>query len=764
MNNRSILEKIDNSLFNIFSFLFIFNMINRGFEPFGFDIRFINVFVGLGAIFVRQLVKVIKKVNYDRIQFTDKLLIIIYAFGLVSAIPFMLYSNVYISKLRSETISLVIIYAYLLIALLVFISNSKKMTLDKVCNYFSIAFIFNLASMIYIHFSFMGGNMNPSIYSKHQSLYRGTHYNFFGQNLRVAGYSVDPNYVSINTLAFVLLKYLKSGKRSIISFAKSNLLVLIIAIYSLMLSASKTVLLMVVAMSLLLLLYRRNTKKIPISSLILVGLLAALFVPILFGDFFKSDTMVSRITLWNRAFEFWIQSPIVGNGLSSFRHFVGAKNWVVHAHSTLFQILSEQGIIVFVMWIIIMIRNANYFKNKSSFSFLVYTVFSVWSLTYETVYLPQFIFFNLILFHVINNEAVQSLRIMNVTNGLATGGAEKVALDIAGGMGKMGFDSTLLITDPTKITVYENRMESEDFKLIDISDKKHDLIGNNVKVYKILKLNDFDVIHTHQITLMYMVWSLIFISGITWVHTVHSDAQKEFGSKVFRIFYHVLFWLFSIEIVVISDYVLKGAVKEYFLVPKSRFEKIYNGVTLPKVPDVVDTVDNELINIICVGRLTEVKNYDLVLDASVKMNELKINHNISIYGEGELHDHLAHRINTEGIQESVCLCGVTSNIHEAMSNKDVFLMTSNFEGLGLAAIEAMSHGLPLILTNFGPANELVDVGQNGYIVDSDAESVVEAILKVRSMNKVDLAESSILKSKNFAKDIMIEKYSSVYKK
>ena len=126
-----------------------------------------------------------------------------------------------------------------------------------------------------------------------------------------------------------------------------------------------------------------------------------------------------------------------------------------------------------------------------------------------------------------------------------------------------------------------------------------------------------------------------------------------------------------------------------------------------------------------------------------KNPELKL----SIYGTGneDYIEKLNSIIKENNLEQNVKLMGRTNDMATALKNADAFLMSSNFEGLPNALIEAMCVGLPCVSTDCrtGP-KDLIDDGKNGYLVPTgDVNAFAKAIINVANLSVEEAKEIGI---------------------
>ena len=105
---------------------------------------------------------------------------------------------------------------------------------------------------------------------------------------------------------------------------------------------------------------------------------------------------------------------------------------------------------------------------------------------------------------------------------------------------------------------------------------------------------------------------------------------------------------------------------------------------------------------------------------------------LDIFGTGEIKEELLAEIEEKGLQNNVFLKGWTTNTVKEYCEHDIYLMTSNFEGMPNSLMEAMAVGLPCISTDCetGPS-DLIDDGVNGYLVKvNNATELAEKIKQI----------------------------------
>lgn len=143
---------------------------------------------------------------------------------------------------------------------------------------------------------------------------------------------------------------------------------------------------------------------------------------------------------------------------------------------------------------------------------------------------------------------------------------------------------------------------------------------------------------------------------------------------------------------------------------------------IPNPVYVIDSIPTANIlngrRIVTVGRLHEQKNHDLLIDAFAMLPDDKKEYTLEIYGEGPLRNELQHKIDALGLNDRVFLMGAFSDVHKRIASATIFVMSSDYEGMPNALLEAMALGLPCISTDYSPGSlhEFMTDGVNGLIV------------------------------------------------
>lgn len=216
-----------------------------------------------------------------------------------------------------------------------------------------------------------------------------------------------------------------------------------------------------------------------------------------------------------------------------------------------------------------------------------------------------------------------------------------------------------------------------------------------------------DIVQCHDFKTTYLGALLkIFCKkkNIKLISHIHNNNPKMKKISLRSILFRLATPFFS-SILMVS----KSVYEEYIF--KKSISKKY--IVLPNI------INDELIleqskkyiapksDILFVGRLTEQKQPVFFIQLINEINKI-IPVEVNMIGEGELHDNVVYEISKLNIQNNIHLLGFKKNPYPFFKNSKIFVLPSTFEGFGLVALEALSFGIPCVVSNVGGLPQIVD--------------------------------------------------------
>lgn len=358
----------------------------------------------------------------------------------------------------------------------------------------------------------------------------------------------------------------------------------------------------------------------------------------------------------------------------------------------------------------------------------------------------------------------KNIKVLMVVASVGGGGAERVAVQLANMFSSKNNDVLIC---------YWNEKDKEYSIDESVAVQK---ISNRLKVFSLAKIIDSfkpDILlsFTDVSNVTCYFAKLIARENVTHISTIHSDLRERDRNLKISIKRLLLRTLHkhacnsSQEIVTVSEGA-RLSLSEYYNINIDKLKCIYN----PVLNDIGSSLNNiifpsKTLKIVAAGRLTQAKNYPLLLTVARKLVNKGVDFSLDIYGEGELWSDIENQIFNDGLSNHVKLQGFVPDLSDRLKDYDVFLMTSSWEGFGNVLVEALYSGLRVISTDCpsGPREILVD-GMFGNLIALDSpDSIVDVI--VNRDFELNIDKASLNKHLNkFTLKTVGEEYLSLFDK
>ena len=161
--------------------------------------------------------------------------------------------------------------------------------------------------------------------------------------------------------------------------------------------------------------------------------------------------------------------------------------------------------------------------------------------------------------------------------------------------------------------------------------------------------------------------------------------------------------------------------------------------------------------------MIERKNHEVIIRALAKINHENIYY--AIAGKGPLKDYLSDLAKSLGLADHVLFLGFRTDIPELCNAADISAFSSKIEGLGLAGIEAMAAGVPLVSSNVHGILDYVIDGKTGYAyAPDDVEGFAEGIerLATNSVLRVSMHGACVKAAEHFEVNNALKAMWSIY--
>lgn len=274
------------------------------------------------------------------------------------------------------------------------------------------------------------------------------------------------------------------------------------------------------------------------------------------------------------------------------------------------------------------------------------------------------------------------------------------------------------------------------------------------RLLHIIKEEGIQIIHAQTRVAQVIAYLLAKRTGVAFISTCHGFFKKRLGRRFLP--------CWGMRVVAISDAVREHLVNDMG-VSKDKVRLVYNGIDLNRFSKHYSENDKSLIRkeygiadiptIGMISRFSVVKGHRYLLMAFAKLLKKTPNLQLLIVGDGpdRYIEGLKALADKLAIRERVVFHGLCRDTSIPLSIMDLFCHPSLQEGLGLAILEAMAMGLPVVASDVGGVYSLIKHRHNGILVPpKDADALAEAISEILS-NK-PMAEKMGSFSKRIARD------------
>jgi len=302
---------------------------------------------------------------------------------------------------------------------------------------------------------------------------------------------------------------------------------------------------------------------------------------------------------------------------------------------------------------------------------------------------------------------------------LAMGGAERIALQLSQRLKEQGFQ-TLLVTNVSggPLQALARNMNVRTL----ILDRKTcgGRWGIFWRQYRLFADLKSELLHTHLFAADFWGRLAAKLAGVRHVVTTEHNVRTDHG-RTGQLALRLMAGL-SDRYVAVSKDVAAHVVRDYG-VSSHKLMTIYNGIDLARIRRRSNRAFNDAPQMIFVGRLEPQKNPDVLLRA---LEKIQRPWGLTMYGAGSMEPGL-HRLADElGIAARVAF-EVRDDMSDVYANADLMVFPSQWEGLGLAAIEAAVAGVPMIMSRLAPLQELFNEGDVFFVEPGNTDELSQAI-------------------------------------
>ena len=313
------------------------------------------------------------------------------------------------------------------------------------------------------------------------------------------------------------------------------------------------------------------------------------------------------------------------------------------------------------------------------------------------------------------------MKIAHVITGLGVGGAERVLLDLCGELAAKGHEVAIwsLTSDIGALTRgYDNRV---DIHVLGISHNPLTWIRALIRFLSGFRQYRPQVLHVHMFhALAFAVMaSLLLPARPRLFFTSHSQVIKYRWRRLF--IYATRRWR-DADIIFSSGQHIKLNARDSKVIPNGiSTERAAKGNTQPRL-------SSRPWRFINVARLSEAKDHEALVIAFAKFIKGQTEAELWLVGDGPLRSRITETEEKNGVAGHVKLLGNRSDVMELLDAADVFVMSSKWEGLPIALLEAGLLGLPVISTPVGSIPDVLAEGCGILVPQQELAAAMSSVI------------------------------------
>jgi len=360
---------------------------------------------------------------------------------------------------------------------------------------------------------------------------------------------------------------------------------------------------------------------------------------------------------------------------------------------------------------------------------------------------------------------VECLRVLHLIDHLSSGGAQEVVLNLARHMNSSQFELCVWCLHGNGS--YLKELQELGIKVKSLSRSKFNPLLP-LLLWLSLKREHFDILNLHlsfSILLGGVVGRLSGVSCI--VVTIHALKNQSLP-WIFPL-WRLLSFLYDKFVAEVEQSVEELRATG---IASGKTALIRLGTGIPDLTSSPRKIDHRIMNeknliVLNVARLHKHKGQVYLVRAMAKVIRTVPLAKLLIVGDGPLGPDLAHEIREWHLETAVFLLGFRRDLEVLYSSCDVFVLPSVREGMGLATIQAMAYGKPVVACDVGAVSEAVRSGRTGVLVpprDSDAlaQAIIALLHNPEARDRLG-RQSQALVRKEFSLERMVQGYEMLYR-
>lgn len=357
------------------------------------------------------------------------------------------------------------------------------------------------------------------------------------------------------------------------------------------------------------------------------------------------------------------------------------------------------------------------------------------------------------------------MKILHVITSLRIGGSEHLLVSLLPKLRDLGNEVELLLFCGYKTPYYE-QLENTNIRIHTLSEVGETFnffqTYNPLYIFKLRSLlQGYDIVHTHNTACQFFVPLAKAISKYSpiLVTTEHSTSNRRRNVGLFKYIDKYLYSRYG-KVICISAQTQQH-LRDY-IGESGRFVTVNNGIDLSDYLKPLKPFNQKSEYVVTmVARFSNQKDQDTLIRAIANLPD---NYVLWLIGDGSRKKLVEQLVEQLHLTNRIKFWGFRTDVPDLLSKSDVVVQSSHFEGFGLAAVEAMASGKPVIASDVDGLREVV----NGAGMLFEPGNFMQLALQIRQLCEThDLYDKIVVEGKKRARKYSIEAmaqgYNEVYK-
>ncbi len=358
------------------------------------------------------------------------------------------------------------------------------------------------------------------------------------------------------------------------------------------------------------------------------------------------------------------------------------------------------------------------------------------------------------------------MKILHVITSLTMGGAEKLISDMVPRMKyDFGFETDILILSNYNDN-FTAKLIEKNIKVITLKNNRNFSLFSFFEALRHMK--NYDIIHSHLFPANYLVGlSKFFLKNKILITTEHATHNRRRNKNYLRFLEQYIYSKYD-QIITISDKTNENLQNWLNISNNDRFSVIDNGIDLDKYSMAKPLEKSSFMSYSNPFLIAMTGNFRIDKDQATIVRALQYlpeNIHLLLIGDGSNRNNLVKLTDELSLKERVTFMGFRNDVERILKTIDIAIVSSNWEGFGLVAVEAMAAKIPVIVSDVDGLKQVV--GDGGIVFEKgNSKELASKILELMNNNDYykNIAEKGFKQAQKYSIEQTVLKYLKVYDK